>query len=149
MKIAIINGPNLKFIGQREINIYGKHSLKDLRKYILANIHNVKDLELDIYQSNSEGKLIDYIEEFWINKGNGIVINAGAYTHTSIALADCLKWINIPYIEVHLSNVYARESFRHKSFIAENAVGVICGFGIDSYVLGVEALIKKIKVRGG
>lgn len=139
MKILILNGPNLKHIGLREPNIYGSKGLAEVSRLVEKEMGKV-NLTLEFKQSNSEGGLIDYLEQAWKEKVKGIVINAGAYTHTSIALADCLAWIKIPYVEVHLSNVYAREEFRHKSYLAPKAVGVISGFGIYSYVLGVKAL---------
>ncbi|MDQ7031687.1 MAG: type II 3-dehydroquinate dehydratase [Desulfonauticus sp.] len=146
MKISIVNGPNLKYIGQREPDIYGNVSLDNLKNYI--NQYIKTPCQIEVYQSNSEGALIDYLETLWENEWDGIVINAGAYTHTSIALADCLSWIKLPYVEVHLSNIYARETFRHKSFLSAKAIGVICGFGIYGYVLGVQALIKNIEQGG-
>jgi len=147
MKIAIVNGPNLKYIGKRETNIYGDKSLDDLPSYIAQELNLGREISITTFQSNSEGQLIDFLEKLWESKGNGIVINAGAYTHTSIALADCLRWISIPYVEIHLSNVYARESFRHKSLLAPKALGVICGFGIYSYVLGVRALLNYLNEK--
>jgi len=146
MKIAIVNGPNLKYIGKRETSIYGDRSLDDLPSYIAQELNLGREIAIITYQSNSEGKLIDFLEELWETKCQGIVINAGAYTHTSVALADCLCWINIPYVEVHLSNVYSRESFRHKSLLASRAQGVICGFGIYGYVLGVQALLNYLEI---
>lgn len=139
MKILILNGPNLKHLGLREPDIYGNKGLEEVSRLVREEIR-ASNLTLEFKQSNSEGVLIDYLERAWEEKVQGIVINAGAYTHTSIALADCLAWIKIPYVEVHLSNVYAREEFRHKSYLARRAVGVISGFGIYSYVLGVKAL---------
>lgn len=137
MNILIINGPNLNLLGVREPGIYGSQSfetyLETLRKAFPA-------LQLDYFQSNSEGDIIDCLHQHGFN-ADGIVLNAGAYTHTSIAIADAIASINSPVIEVHISNVYKRESFRHRSFIAAVAKGVICGFGMDSYRLAVEALI--------
>ncbi|KUJ95195.1 MAG: 3-dehydroquinate dehydratase [Desulfonauticus sp.] len=138
MDILILNGPNLKYIGQREPHIYGEKGLDALPSLVAQEVS--PRLNLTLKQSNSEGELINYLEEAWEKKVSGIVINAGAYTHTSIAIADCLSWIKIPYVEVHLSNVYAREEFRHKSYLSAKALGVISGFGIYSYVLGVKAL---------
>lgn len=137
MNILIINGPNLNLLGVREPGIYGSQSfetyIETLRKAFPA-------LQLDYFQSNSEGDIIDCLHQHGFS-ADGIVLNAGAYTHTSIAIADAIASINSPVIEVHISNVYKRESFRHRSFIAAVAKGVICGFGMDSYRLAVEALI--------
>lgn len=137
MKIQIINGPNLNLLGVREKSIYGNTDfesyLTDLRKRYLA-------IEIDYYQSNVEGEIINKIHE--VGFGNdGIVINAGAYTHTSIAIADAIAAIKSPVIEVHISNVYKREEFRHHSMLAASCRGVIAGFGMDSYRLAIENLV--------
>ena len=134
MKIQIINGPNLNLLGVREKSIYGNTDfesyLADLRKRYPA-------IEIDYYQSNVEGEIINKIHEVgFVN--DGIVINAGAYTHTSVAIGDAIAGIKTPVIEVHISNVYKREEFRHKSLLAANCKGVIAGFGLDSYRLAVE-----------
>lgn len=141
MNILIINGPNLNLLGVREPDIYGSQSfetyLETLRKAFPA-------IQIDYFQSNSEGDIIDCLHKQGFSV-DGIVLNAGAYTHTSIAIADAVASIKSPVIEVHISNVYKRESFRHHSFIAAVAKGVICGFGMDSYRLAVEALINNGK----
>ncbi len=137
MNILIINGPNLNLLGVREPGIYGSQSfetyLETLRKAFPA-------IQINYFQSNSEGDIINCLHKYGFS-ADGIVLNAGAYTHTSIAIADALASIKSPVIEVHISNVYKRESFRHHSFIAAVAKGVICGFGMDSYRLAVEALV--------
>ena len=138
MKIAIINGPNLNLLGTREPGIYGNRAFEgyfeSLRKRFEPKV------ELSYFQSNHEGALIDEIQRIGFDY-DGIVLNAGAYTHTSIALADCIKAISTPVIEVHISNVHSREEFRHHSMISGVCRGVIAGFGLDSYRLGVEALL--------
>lgn len=138
MKIQIINGPNLNLLGVREKSIYGSASFEDYLKELKAQF---PDVQIDYYQSNVEGELINKLHEVGFSY-NGIVINAGAYTHTSIAIADAIAAINTPVIEVHISNVYKREEFRHQSMLAANCKGVIAGFGMDSYRLGVEHFIK-------
>jgi 3-dehydroquinate dehydratase-2 len=140
MKIQIINGPNLNLLGQREPGIYGSESfescLADLRQ-------RYPDVQIDYYQSNVEGELINQMQRAGFFEGyDGIVLNAGAYTHTSIALHDCIRSLKCPVIEVHISNVHRREEFRHHSTISAACQGVICGFGLDSYRLAIEALKK-------
>ena len=139
MKIQIINGPNINLLGKREPSIYGGRSFEDYLEELKARYPQV---EFDYYQSNVEGFLIDKIHEVGFDV-DGIVLNAGAYTHTSIALQDAIRAVTSPTIEVHISNVNQREEFRHKSMISCACVGVICGFGLDSYRLGVEALLEK------
>lgn len=139
MKIQIINGPNINLLGKREPGIYGARSFED---YLVELRQSFPDVELDYYQSNCEGELIDKIQEVGFSV-DGIVLNAGAYTHTSIALQDAIRSITSPVIEVHISNVHQREEFRHRSMIACACMGVICGFGLDSYRLAVEALLKR------
>lgn len=137
MKIHIINGPNLNMLGLREPEIYGKTSFKDFFSELQFQF---RDVELSYFQSNIEGELISEIHEA-NNNVDGIVLNAAAYTHTSIALADAVKILEIPVVEVHISNVYAREDFRKNSFIAPHAMGVISGFGLQSYALAVQSFI--------
>jgi 3-dehydroquinate dehydratase-2 len=139
MKIQIINGPNLNLLGVREKSIYGSASFEDYLKELRARF---ADVQIDYYQSNVEGELINKLHEVGFSY-NGIVINAGAYTHTSIAIADAIAAINTPVIEVHISNVYKREEFRHQSMLAANCKGVIAGFGMDSYRLGIEYFLKQ------
>ena len=140
MKIQIINGPNLNLLGQREPGIYGSESFESC----LANLRQrYPDVQIDYYQSNVEGELINQMQRAGFFEGyDGIVLNAGAYTHTSIALHDCIRSLKCPVIEVHISNVHRREEFRHHSTISAACQGVICGFGLDSYRLAIEALRK-------
>ena len=136
MKIQIINGPNLNLLGRREPGIYGSASFDDYLPQLQAKY---PDVQIDYYQSNIEGELINKMQEVGFTY-DGIVLNAGAYTHTSIALQDCIRSLKCPVIEVHISNVHQREEFRHHSMISAACKGVICGFGLDSYRLAVEAL---------
>ena len=140
MKIQIINGPNLNLLGQREPGIYGSESFENC----LADLRQrYPDVQIDYYQSNVEGELINQMQQAGFFEGyDGIVLNAGAYTHTSIALHDCIRSLKCPVIEVHISNVHHREEFRHHSMISAACQGVICGFGLDSYRLAIEALRK-------
>ncbi len=137
MKLLIINGPNLNLLGEREPGIYGtarmEDCLADLRRRYAGD-------EILYYQSNIEGCLIDRLQQARTEGVEAAVLNAGAYTHTSVALHDCIRSLAFPVVEVHLSNVHARESFRHHSLIAAACKGVVCGFGLDSYRLGIEAL---------
>ena len=137
MKILIMNGPNLNLLGVRETAIYGSTSFDD---YLQTLKQKYTDIELVYYQSNIEGELINKLQEVGFSF-DGIVLNAGAYTHTSIALLDCIKSITTPVVEVHISNVHAREEFRRYSFISPACKGVIAGFGLHSYQLAIEALI--------
>ncbi len=134
MKIQIINGPNLNLLGVREKSIYGDASFESYLEQLRLRYPAV---EIAYYQSNVEGEIINKLHEVGFSY-NGIVINAGAYTHTSIAIADAIAGINTPVIEVHISNVYKREEFRHHSMLAASCKGVIAGFGMDSYRLGIE-----------
>lgn len=139
MKIQIINGPNINLLGKREPSIYGAMAFDD---YWMELKKCYPDVELHYYQSNVEGEIINKIHEVGFDF-DGIVLNAGAYTHTSIALLDAIRAIKSPVVEVHISNVHAREEFRHHSMIAGACKGVICGFGLMSYRLAVEALISQ------
>ena len=139
MKVQIINGPNINLLGKREPGIYGSRSFED---YLVELRQAYPDVEMDYYQSNCEGELIDKIQEVGFTV-DGIILNAGAYTHTSIALQDAIRAISSPVIEAHISNVHQREEFRHRSMISCACIGVICGFGLDSYRLAVEALLKR------
>lgn len=137
MKIQIVNGPNLNLLGVREPGIYGSESFES---YLAKLREQYPDVEIDYYQSNVEGELINKIQEVGFSF-DGIVLNAGAYTHTSIALHDCIRAIKCPVVEVHISNVHQREDFRHHSFISAACKGVICGFGLNSYRLAIEGLL--------
>jgi 3-dehydroquinate dehydratase-2 len=136
MKILILNGPNINLLGKREPEIYGDRGFAD---YFEELKKTFPEVEFGFYQSNVEGEMINKIHEVGFS-WDGIVLNAGAYTHTSIALQDAIKAVETPVVEVHISNVHKREEFRHKSMISCACLGVICGFGLDSYRLGVEAL---------
>ncbi len=149
-KILIVNGPNLRYIGKREPQIYGRKKMQDialeLNEYLRKDI--VERLEIDLYQSNHEGEIIDRLERAWLDKIDGIVINAGAYTHTSLAIRDCISWINIPCVEVHISNLWAREeNIRHSSMLSSKCIGVVSGFGIFSYVMAILALVEYLDSR--
>ncbi len=141
MKIIIINGPNLNLLGTREPDIYGHTTMED---YIQSLRKQHPRVDIDYYQSNHEGSLIDKLQEVGFSY-DGIVLNAGAYTHTSVALLDCIRSLKTPVVEVHISNVHAREEFRNHSMISPACLGVIAGFGMDSYSLAVEALLNRGK----
>lgn len=137
MKILILNGPNLNLLGKREPGIYGHNSFDS---YLPELRRRFPDVEIEYFQSNIEGVMIDKMQEVGFTY-DGIVLNAGAYTHTSVALQDCIRSLACPVVEVHISNVHKREEFRHRSLISCACLGVICGFGLDSYRLAVEALV--------
>ena len=143
MDLLLINGPNLNLVGKREPIIYGSQTLEDIQKELL-NLATELDVKLKFFQSNSEGKMIDCIQKS-VGSIDGILINAGAYTHTSIALRDALLGVAIPYVEVHLSNIYSREEFRHKSFLSDKALGMVCGFGPTSYKLALQGIVSYLK----
>ncbi|MEJ6748993.1 MAG: type II 3-dehydroquinate dehydratase [Flavobacteriales bacterium] len=137
MKVIIINGPNLNLLGVREKSIYGNISFED---YFIDLIKEFPNLELEYFQSNVEGELINKLQEVGFTYDQ-ILLNAGGYTHTSVAIADCVKAIETPVIEIHISNIYTREDFRKKSLLSENCKAVICGLGLDSY----KALLSTLK----
>jgi len=137
MNIIIINGPNLNLLGKREPSIYGSQSFED---YLEVLQERYPEINISYYQSNIEGELVDSIQETGFIS-DGIILNAGAYTHTSIAIADAIAAVKCPVIEVHISNTQRREEFRHHSFLSAVCMGVILGFGMDSYRLAIEALI--------
>jgi 3-dehydroquinate dehydratase-2 len=139
MNIQIINGPNLNLLGVREKSIYGDTGFET---YLTGLQNRYPDIAINYYQSNVEGEIINKLHEVGFNY-DGIILNAGAYTHTSVAIADAIAGITTPVIEVHISNVYKREEFRHTSMLARNCKGVIAGFGLDSYRLAVESLLVK------
>ena len=141
MWIQIINGPNINLLGKREPSIYGSISFED---YLAELRAKYPEVQIDYYQSNIEGELIDKIQQVGFD-ADGIILNAGAYTHTSIALQDAIRAVKSPVVEVHISNVHAREAFRHVSMISCACLGVICGFGLNSYRLALEALADVIK----
>ena len=138
LKIAIINGPNLNLLGKREVEIYGTQSFEDYFKTIQSKYPN---LELNYFQSNVEGELINKLHEIGFSY-DGIIINAGAYTHTSIAIADAIAGIKTPVIEVHISNVFAREDYRHVSYLGKHCKGSISGFGLKGYEMALESFLK-------
>ena len=143
MDLLLINGPNLNLVGKREPSIYGEQTLEDIQEELLTSAIDL-DVKLKFFQSNSEGEMIDCIQKS-VGSIDGILINAGAYTHTSIALRDALLGVAIPYVEVHLSNIYSREEFRHKSFLSDKALGLVCGFGANSYQLALEGIVSHLK----
>ncbi len=146
LKILIMNGPNLRALGQRQPDIYGHDGLDAIPNAVRKLMPHLADsIQLEFFQSNHEGALIDRLEQAREDGTHGVVLNAGAFTHTSLALADCLAWIGVPCVEVHISNVLAREEeIRQKSYIGRHVIGVIAGFGIQSYALGVQALASYI-----
>ena len=139
-KIIILNGPNLNLLGEREKNQYGSSTLKDIeincKEFAIKN-----NIEIFMFQSNIEGELVEKIQDSRIDQ-HGLIINAGGYTHTSVAIHDALKILKIPIIELHISNIYNREEFRHKSLISKVAKGIICGFGDDGYIMALKAMKK-------
>jgi len=143
MKIIILNGPNLNLLGEREKSQYGSFTLKDIEKNC-KQFAKQNNIDLSFFQSNIEGELVEKIQSSR-NRENGLIINAGGYTHTSVAIHDALKILKIPIIELHISNIYNREEFRHKSLISKIARGVICGFGENGYVMALGAMKKYIE----
>ena len=141
-KIKIINGPNLNLLGTREPDIYGGNTLDDIENMIKGYVkENSFVFDLEFFQSNSEGEIVESLQDAG-KKSDGIIINAGGLTHTSVIILDCLLAINIPKIEVHISNPFTREEFRHNSFISKGVNGLICGFGANSYLLAIDAMHK-------
>jgi 3-dehydroquinate dehydratase-2 len=139
MKIQIINGPNLNLLGVREPGVYGRQSFEDYLKELVVRY---PELEINYFQSNVEGELINKLHEIGFSY-DGVVLNAGGYTHTSVALADAIAAINAPVIEVHISNIYAREEYRHISLTGKNCKGVLTGFGMNGYRLAIDALLER------
>ncbi len=137
-KIAILNGPNLNLLGEREPEVYGTQTLSDIEQ-LCRNEGSRLGLDIDFHQTNGEGQLVDLIQEARKN-ADGVILNAGAYSHTSVAIFDALKILNVPIIEVHLSNPFQREDFRHYSFVSQAAKGVICGLGAQGYRLALAAI---------
>ena len=143
MRILVLHGPNLNLLGQREPGLYGSDSLAAIEARLVRQAEAL-GAEVVCFQSNHEGALVDRIQQA-SGEVEGILINAGAYTHTSIAIRDALLAVQLPYVELHLSNVHAREAFRHHSHLADRAVGVICGFGAMSYLLALEGLVDHLR----
>lgn len=146
MKLLIINGPNLNFLGIREKGIYGTESFESLTKRLQEKADN-ESIELEMYQSNCEGELIDRLQKAYYDKVEGIIINPGAYAHYSIAIRDALAVIEVPIIEVHISNVYKREEFRHTSVITPVCTGTIVGLGTEGYFLAMDAMKNMTKKK--
>ena len=142
-KISLINGPNLNLLGEREKEKYGNTSLKEIEKNC-KNFAKKKDIQVVFKQSNIEGKIVDFIQDSR-KRYDGLIINAAGYTHTSVAIRDSLMILTIPIVELHITNIYNREEFRHKSLISKAARSIICGFGIKGYVLALEGLKEIIK----
>ena len=142
-KIIILNGPNLNLLGEREKNQYGSITLKEIEKKC-QEFGKKTDLKISFFQSNIEGEMVEKIQASR-NDQNGLIINAGGYTHTSVAIHDALKILKIPIIELHISNIYNREEFRHKSLISNVAKGIICGFGTEGYIMALEAMKNILK----
>ncbi len=144
MKILVVHGPNLNLLGQREADIYGETTLEEINQRLNEKAKE-NGVTLETFQSNHEGEIVDEIGKSKENEIQAILINPAAYTHTSIAIRDALAAVSIPTVEIHLSNVYAREEFRHKSLISPVVHGQVCGFGVNSYMLGLDALIDLLK----
>ena len=143
MNILLINGPNLNLLGTREPEIYGNQTLSDIQKD-LTKVAQQNGINLEFFQSNHEGKIVDKIQDS-VSNIQGILINAGAFTHTSISIRDALVGSKIPFVELHISNIFSREEFRKESFLTDKAIGIISGFGISSYSLALEGIIKYLK----
>lgn len=142
-KVQVIHGPNLNMLGLREPGVYGRQTLAMIEA-MLSEEAEALGASLEFFQSNGEGALVDCIQAVF-GKQDGILINPGAYTHTSVAIRDAIAAVDLPTVEVHLSNIHRREPFRHQSYIAAVAIGQICGFGADSYRLGLHALVQHLK----
>jgi len=143
LHIQVVHGPNLNMLGLREPAVYGTQTLAEINQS-LETVAGSLGVQLEYFQSNSEGALVDCIQASFGQK-DGLLINPGAYTHTSVALRDAIAAVGLPTVEVHLSNIHKREAFRHHSYIAPVALGQICGFGADSYLLGLQALVNYLK----
>ena len=142
-KIIILNGPNLNLLGEREKEKYGSITLKDIENNC-KEFAKKNNIDLSLFQSNIEGELVEEIQKAR-NKHNGLIINAGAYTHTSVAIHDALKILEIPIIELHITNIYNREEFRHKSLISKLATSILCGFGTNGYIMALQAMKNYLK----
>ena len=145
MNILLINGPNLNLLGTREPEIYGNKKLSDIEQD-LTKAAEAKKTCLECFQSNHEGEIVDKIQVS-VNRIQGILINAGAFTHTSISIRDALIGSKIPFVELHISNIFSREAFRKKSYLTDKAIGIISGFGISSYYLGLDGIIDYLKIK--
>ncbi|MEX0893180.1 MAG: type II 3-dehydroquinate dehydratase [Gemmatimonadota bacterium] len=147
MRIAVLHGPNLNLLGHREPEVYGRDTLETIDRTLREEAGTL-DVELETFQANGEGALVDYVQEA-ASRVDGFLVNAAALTHTSVALLDALVGVGRPYVEVHLSNIHARESFRRESLLAPRAAGVVVGFGADSYLLGLRGLARQLAARAG
>lgn len=145
LRIGVLHGPNLNLLGRREPEVYGRVTLEEIDRRLVA-LGVELGVEVECHQANGEGELVDRVQELG-DRVAGFVVNAGAYTHTSIALLDALVGVGLPFIEVHLSNIHAREAFRRRSLLAHRAVGVVCGFGAESYLLGLRGLVARLRER--
>ena len=143
MNILLINGPNLNLLGRREPEIYGNKTLIDIEEELIK-IAQDKNIKLECFQSNHEGEIVDKIQDS-VKETQGILINAGAFTHTSISIRDALIGSKIPFVELHISNIFSREEFRKESFLTDKAIGIISGFGIASYSLALDGMIEYLK----
>ncbi|WP_035587414.1 type II 3-dehydroquinate dehydratase [Hippea jasoniae] len=142
MKIAVVNGPNLNLLSKRETDIYGKYSLDEINNMLLDKAR-VMGVELDFFFSNTEGEIVSYIQTLF--DWDGLIINAAAYTHTSIAIRDAIKAVKIPFVEVHISNIFARENFRHTSYLSDIALAVVSGCGAYGYLYALDYLVRVLK----
>jgi 3-dehydroquinate dehydratase-2 len=145
VKIAVINGPNLNLLGMREPELYGKTTLAEIEKNLTA-LGSDLGAELTFTQLNGEGEIVEYVHALK-GKADGALVNAGAYSHSSLAIRDALAGVKVPFVEVHMTNIYAREPERRKSALADAAVAVVCGFGADSYELALRGLVKKLSAN--
>ena len=145
MKIAVINGPNLNLLGMREPELYGKTTLAEIEKN-LTSLGSDLGAELTFTQMNGEGEIVEYVHALK-GKADGALVNAGAYSHSSLAIRDALAGVQVPFVEVHMTNIYSREPERRKSALADAAVAVVCGFGADSYELALRGLVKKLSAN--
>lgn len=148
MKIIVVNGPNLNMLGKREPELYGSLTLEEIESFLTSRVAAADgDVSLSFFQSNSEGEIVTAIQDAR-GKFDGLIINPAAYTHTSVAIRDAILSTGLPAVEVHLSNIYRREDFRHKSFISGVSLGIVSGFGAESYYLGLSGLVEHLKKRG-
>lgn len=147
LNILVLHGPNLNLLGKREPDVYGSTTLAAIEQLLVQDVRSL-EVRLEFFQSNHEGALVDAIHAA-MNACQGILINPGAYTHTSVALRDAIAGVDLPTVEVHLSNIHRREAFRQHSYIAPVAIGQICGFGAESYRLGLQALVNYLNQRSG
>lgn len=146
MRVAVLNGPNLNLLGSREPNLYGSQTLADIEQAV-RRVARDSDIDIDWHQTNHEGQFVELVQHL-PGVVDGALVNAGAFTHTSLAIRDALLAVRVPFVEVHLSNIFAREEVRRTSMLADLALGIVAGFGAQSYVLGLQALISHLQSRG-